>query len=388
MSTNRSWKISLAVLLAATWLTLTALPEAARAEVEDTTVADPSILSGGETQVHVRLSPGGPVRISAHGRDPGTTAVLTLLGCTPNCALEEGESGEEVRVSLSNRQEVRLALTATCAVNDSVFVTASQSDGGVESDNSAVVECIGSNIKIVKTAPGAGSLEFNFTGSGTGANCSSVTFGLNNQESMDLACDRPGTYTITESATSGWGVLAIECEEQGEADAVVTLAERKVVVTLTADVDNDDAVVCTFINVRATPTVGAAATIEASASPGSVGCNATSFVLLTIRDGSANPVANGTTVNVSVSGGGSMDATTASTTSGGALILYTAPASGSGTATITATAGGAVGSTTVQYDCAASQATAVPPPPPPPPAAPPTGSTISPPNTGDAGLSR
>jgi hypothetical protein len=264
-------------------------------------------------------------------------------------------------------------------------VDGSQTTGVVTADETItfLIECDEPNITIIKTATGAGSVEFNFDITGTGSSCE-ADFALIHQGSTGFNCAAPtgsgtNTFTVTETATAGWVLSSITCDETGEAGSTVTLADRKVVITITSDAD--DSVVCTFTNVPSTPTVGAASTVQASASPNSVGCNASSFVTLTVRDAAGGAVANGTSVTVTVSGGGSVNPTTTTTTSGGALILYTAPSSGSGTATITATAGTAVGSTTVQFACAATPATAVPPPPPPP-----ASGAISPPNTGDAGL--
>ena len=132
----------------------------------------------------------------------------------------------------------------------------------------------------------------------------------------------------------------------------------------------------------ATTTPTGATGVTVSAAPSTVNCSGSSFVTVVVKSGSAN-VADGTTVSVS-STSGTLSPTSAPTSGGGILTIFTA-GSTSGTATITASAGGATGTTSITVNCGAP--TAVPPPPPPPaqPTAAPSGG-IRPPNTGDAGL--
>jgi hypothetical protein len=107
---------------------------------------------------------------------------------------------------------------------------------------------------------------------------------------------------------------------------------------------------------------------------------------VSVKDAQGQNVADGTNVTISADSG--TFAPSQATTLGGATQFIYSPAStSSGTVNIRANAGAAQGTTSVSVTCGGSS---VPPPssapvtsPPPPPSGP---VTISPPNTGDAGL--
>jgi hypothetical protein len=165
--------------------------------------------------------------------------------------------------------------------------------------------------------------------------------------------------------------LTIECEAGDE-------------ITIEAE-DTDDSDSESFdCGAALTPTVGAAATVVAQASPSTVNCNGTSIVTIQVKTAGGTPVAVGTAVTIQASIG-SVSPSSGQTTSadGSVFVFYTAPSNAGGAATITAKAGNAQGTATVTVNCAAAQPTATAPSAPPPTVNP---GSISPPNTGDAGI--
>jgi hypothetical protein len=171
---------------------------------------------------------------------------------------------------------------------------------------------------------------------------------------LTLTCPDPDSITVT--ATQG-GVSA---------DATVECTPGTVTPTVSA-------------------TVGAAATVVAQASPSTVNCNGTSIVTIQVKTAGGQPVAVGTAVTIQASIG-SVSPSSGQTTSadGSVFVFYTAPSNAGGAATITARAGNAQGTATVTVNCAAAAPTATTAPSAPPPTVNP--GSISPPNTGDAGI--
>jgi hypothetical protein len=168
--------------------------------------------------------------------------------------------------------------------------------------------------------------------------------------------------------------LTVTCEEDDE-----------VIVSVTESAGDEDDDSETFVcGAGVTPTVGAAATVVAQASPSTVNCNGTSIVTIQVKTASGTPVAVGTAVTIQASIG-SVSPSSGQTTSadGSVFVFYTAPSNAGGAATITARAGNAQGTATVTVNCAAAQPTATAPSAPPPTVNP---GSISPPNTGDAGI--
>jgi hypothetical protein len=162
--------------------------------------------------------------------------------------------------------------------------------------------------------------------------------------------------------------LIVECEEDDE--IVIEAADEE---------DSDDLeLVC---GAGVTPTVGAAATVVAQASPSTVNCNGTSIVTIQVKGANGQPVAVGTNVTIQASIG-SVSPSSGQTTSadGSVFVFYTAPSNAGGAATITARAGNAQGTATVTVNCAAPAPTTAPPPPTVSPG------VITPPSTGDAGI--
>jgi hypothetical protein len=165
--------------------------------------------------------------------------------------------------------------------------------------------------------------------------------------------------------------LTVECEEDDE--VLITVTEEG------EDGDSiDEALEC---GAPITPTVGAAATVVAQASPSTVNCNGTSIVTIQVRTAGGQPVAVGTNVTIQASIG-SVSPSSGQTTSadGSVFVFYTAPSNAGGAATITARAGNAQGTATVTVNCAAPAPTTAPPPPTVSPG------VITPPSTGDAGI--
>jgi hypothetical protein len=101
-------------------------------------------------------------------------------------------------------------------------------------------------------------------------------------------------------------------------------------------------------------------------------------VTIVVRSGTAN-VADGTSVSISTNLG-TISPTTATTTGGGVLAVYNAPASSGGTATITAISGGRTSTTSISVTCAAAATATTA------PAAPAPTTSVRPPSTGDAGI--
>jgi hypothetical protein len=131
----------------------------------------------------------------------------------------------------------------------------------------------------------------------------------------------------------------------------------------------------------ATGTTGPAATVQVQSSNQSLGCGNTAIVTITVRGANGQPVAAGTLVNVQASIGTVSPTSGTTSADGSVFVFYTAPNNQGGTATITAVAGSASGSTTVTVNCNVQPTQA------PPPTTAPSGGGITPPSTGDGGLS-
>jgi hypothetical protein len=162
-------------------------------------------------------------------------------------------------------------------------------------------------------------------------------------------------------------------------------------ITLDLEIDCSAVSLTPTVTVTVTPTgtVGAAKTVITSASPNSVGCGGTSIVTVQVKDGAGNPVAIGTAVQLTATKG-TVNPPSGSTTAadGSVFVFYAAKDAANnnisgGSVDITATAGTASGKTTITVNCNAAPTNTTAPPP-----TVSSGGVISPPNTGDAGLSR
>jgi hypothetical protein len=213
--------------------------------------------------------------------------------------------------------------------------------------------------------------------------------------------DATGTRTFTDngsnddSDTIGEILQSDACEASGASDYTITLDSVPDVYedcdlpdpvstnltankTITLTLENCDEITPTP---AASPTTGIAATVVAQASPNTVSCNGTSIVTIQVKNAQGSPVAVGTQVTIQANIG-QVSPSSGQTTSadGSVFVFYTAPSNQGGAATITAKAGNAQGTATVTVNCnAAPTATTAPPPTVNP-------GSISPPNTGDAGL--
>jgi hypothetical protein len=130
---------------------------------------------------------------------------------------------------------------------------------------------------------------------------------------------------------------------------------------------------------------GTISALGVTASPASVTCGQAASVAVSIKDTSGNNVPDGTPVTLSTTQG-TITPNTSTTSGGSAAGTFTSAAS-SGTAVITATAGGTSGQATVSVTCGSNVTSpSAPPSSPPPVFVPGPGTSILPPNTGDAGL--
>jgi len=190
------------------------------------------------------------------------------------------------------------------------------------------------------------------------------------------------TYVVTATVPDDCEFIGDDATFSNEA-ALVDAAEDELEFELTANRTGSFYVECEGAGV--TPTVGAAATVVAQASPSTVNCNGTSIVTIQVKTAGGAPVAVGTAVTIQASIG-SVSPSSGQTTSadGSVFVFYTAPSNAGGPATITARAGNAQGTATVTVNCAAAAPTATTAPSAPPPTVNP--GSISPPNTGDAGI--
>jgi hypothetical protein len=183
----------------------------------------------------------------------------------------------------------------------------------------------------------------------------------------DIVTDVVSDITLPEGAGTRTVVLRVENCVSGTATPTVTATSTTPTATVTT-------------------TPGTASSITVSAAPSTASCNGSSFVTVVVKTSGGSNVADGTSVTVTTNSG-SVSPGTATTSGGGILTIFTAPATG-GTAKITATSGGATGSADVAVNCGpAATATTAPPPPIPTASTGGGGGVISPPNTGDAGLS-
>jgi hypothetical protein len=342
-----------------------------------------SFSSGESVTVTVDLSAGDEtIDLGVTGGTPDES--LMIVECTPSCDALEGQDDNDHAITLNGIESIELTLTATCTETTTLTITAAQGDSEITEE----VDCtpFDPNVNIIEDADGA-TVDFDFTISGTSTECDQ-SFAIGNDEEQGYACDENGTYTVTQAVETGYTLSAINCTDSGipDGDITVTLASRTVVFT----VGTNDSIECTFVNVpagTATPTVtgtpSGATGVTVSAAPSTVNCSGSSFITVVVKSGTAN-VADGTTVSVTTTSG-SLSPTSAPTSGGGILTIFTA-GSTSGTATITASAGGQTGTTTVTVNCGAPTAVPTSPPPPPPVQTVAPGGGIRPPNTGDAGL--
>ena len=139
--------------------------------------------------------------------------------------------------------------------------------------------------------------------------------------------------------------------------------------------NDDESIECTFLNEP--DASDEVATVTASAAPSSVVCSGSSFVIIVVKTASGQNVADGTAVSISTNIG-QLSPTSAMTSGGGVLTIFTASSNQGGTATITASAAGKMGTALITVDCATQ--------PTPAPTATPLPPIIQPPSTGDAGL--
>jgi hypothetical protein len=351
------------------------------------------VTSGGDPvaiQINTEVNT-GTITVRVDGGDATTDLVLTVDDCggcdqDGDSDSDEADNGVQITFNSADAQfdggVIDLLLSATCEEADTLTVTVTQSLADPNDEDSDTIECVAANLTIIKeTVGGTGTEEFDFEVlSDDDPNCDGVSFTLVDGDSETLACDDANaTYEITETIPTGWTV-AITCTDVGIPNSGIVVDNEGGTVDVTLGAG--DSAICTFTNTlggTVTPTAGAASSLTASANPNSVVCNGSSFIAITVKDGSGAAAANGTSVIVQTNLG-AVNPSNTTTTNGGALVLFTAPANQGGTATITASAGTATGNTTVSVNCSAATAT---PPPPPPPA---TGGGIQPPNTGDAGL--
>jgi hypothetical protein len=205
----------------------------------------------------------------------------------------------------------------------------------------------------------------------SGSSCNADDIDEVSDTEITVATDGTDGDTNPEDITVTF-TLTVTCEEDD-------------VITVSASEDGGDSDEEEFeCGPGVTPTVGAAATVVAQASPSTVNCNGTSIVTIQVKTAGGTPVAVGTAVTIQASIG-SVSPSSGQTTSadGSVFVFYTAPSNAGGAATITARAGNAQGTATVTVNCAAAQPTATAPSAPPPTVNP---GSISPPNTGDAGI--
>jgi hypothetical protein len=129
----------------------------------------------------------------------------------------------------------------------------------------------------------------------------------------------------------------------------------------------------------ATTTSTAARTVVVQTANQSLGCANTTIITITVRGANGQPVAAGTLVQIQASIGAVSPTSGQTTADGSVFVFYTAPQNQGGTATITALAGSASGSTTITVNCNVAPTQA-----PPPTTVP---GAITPPSTGDGGIS-
>jgi hypothetical protein len=204
---------------------------------------------------------------------------------------------------------------------------------------------------------------------------------VNGQIVINDACDGASDdhYTVTA------GDLPGDCDFSGDdatvSGGLVDASEDSIEFTATSNRTVTFLLQDCELPATAVPTTGAAATVVAQASPNTVSCNGTSIVTIQVKTAGGTPVAVGTQVTIQANIG-QVSPSSGQTTSadGSVFVFYTAPSNQGGAATITAKAGNAQGTATVTVNCnAAPTATTAPPPTVNP-------GSISPPNTGDAGL--
>jgi hypothetical protein len=255
---------------------------------------------------------------------------------------------------------------------------------------------------VVDTNPetnGGETFEFSVTGSCTSSPA------LEDDESTDVDCAL-GDALISSTAETGFVLQAQSCSvsddgdtagnnsefsdtSTGDNDIRITLADNEHI-TCTFTFDTGATATATVTATSTTPTAtvtgtaGPAASLTVSAAPSTVNCGGSSFVTVVVKNAQGGNVADGTSVSVTTNSG-TVSPGNATTSGGGILTIFTAPSTG-GTAKITATSGSATGSADITVNCgpAATATTAAPPPV--PTVSTGGGGVITPPSTGDAGL--
>ena len=193
-----------------------------------------------------------------------------------------------------------------------------------------------------------------------------------------------GVIQVTEAcevdatATPGPAQYTITLEDELDCDVVDDTATTTLTVNETVDLHVDN---CpeTTPTATATTTSTAARTVVVQTANQSLGCANTTIITITVRGANGQPVAAGTQVQIQASIGAVSPSSGQTTADGSVFVFYTAPQNQGGTATITALAGSASGSTTITVNCNVAPTQA-----PPPTTVP---GAITPPSTGDGGLS-
>jgi hypothetical protein len=183
---------------------------------------------------------------------------------------------------------------------------------------------------------------------------------------------------VDSTATPGPAQYTITLEDSLDCDIVEDSATTTLTSNETVDLLVDS---CPDVTPTATATTtsGAARTVVVQATNQALGCANTTIITITVRGANGQSVAAGTLVNIQASIGAVSPTSGQTTADGSVFVFYTAPQNQGGTATITALAGSASGSTTITVNCNVQPTQA-----PPPTTAP---SVITPPSTGDGGVS-
>jgi hypothetical protein len=193
----------------------------------------------------------------------------------------------------------------------------------------------------------------------------------NHSQLQDVSCE-----VVDDGDTAGTqSTLDFDDFEDDQANLSFTVTDNEhIECEFDIDFEEDDVTP----TVSPTGTAGAARTIVVQSANQQLGCANTTIVTITVRGANGQPVAAGTLVNIQASLGAVSPTSGQTTADGSVFVFYTAPQNQGGTATITATAGSASGQATIAINCA--QPTQAP-----PPTTAPSGG-ITPPSTGDGGL--
>lgn len=108
------------------------------------------------------------------------------------------------------------------------------------------------SITIIKDAQPNGPQDFSFTAEGQNRPTGMASFKLDDDDDATLSNSatfeniKPGTYTVTEAATSGWDLSKLVCTDSNGNNSTGEVSTA----TATIKVDPKDTIVCTFTNVR------------------------------------------------------------------------------------------------------------------------------------------